>query len=97
MSLQEVRPKYPQYIMNPPQLYCAAAAAAAAGGSSDDVFVPNNYKQQLTLWNDQHLALGGQRYSSSSVTGCDDIHEINDDDDDECINENDLVLIKVTD
>lgn len=78
--------------MNPPQLYYASQG-------SDDVFVPTNYKQQLSLWNEQHLS---QRYSatglntsygSSGVNGCDEIHEL--DDDEECVGDNDIVLIKV--
>lgn len=80
-------PKYhQQYLMNPPQLYYVNQ-----GG--DEVFVPNNYKQQLTLWNEQHLS---QRYTSvlgSGVNGCDEIHELADEED--CLSENDIVLIKV--
>lgn len=79
--------------MNPPQLYYASQG-------SDDVFVPTNYKQQLSLWNEQHL---NQRYSqqglnvsfssASGVNGCDEIHELIDEE--ECVGENDIVLIKV--
>lgn len=82
--------------MNPPQLYYASQAI------NDDVFVPANYKQQLSLWNEQHLA--GSRYStasgvlntsygSSGVNGCDEICEMPDDE--ELMGENDIVLIKV--
>lgn len=97
--------------MNPPQLYYV-------NQNEDDIFVPNNYKQQLTLWNEHHLNQGlTQRYSllntstsstmnsncshissssSSAINGCDEIHELDDDNEENCgAGENDIVLIKV--
>lgn len=91
--------------MNPPQLYYV-------NQDGDDIFVPNNYKQHLSLWNEHHLNNTQQqqgitqRYSMFNTTttagivnGCDEIHELGDDD----VNtnemngtgENDIVLIKV--
>ncbi|XP_063705294.1 uncharacterized protein LOC134834512 isoform X1 [Culicoides brevitarsis] len=101
LNLQEIQqhqqiyqqPKTPkftqsQYIMNPPQLYYV-------NQDGDDIFVPNNYKQHLTLWNEQHLGNGSagltQRYSmfnnattsAGIVNGCDEIHELPDPDNDD--------------
>lgn len=89
--------------MNPPQLYYV-------NQDGDDIFVPNNYKQHLSLWNEHHLnnTTQGltQRYSMFNTTtagivnGCDEIHELGDEDDDNTnelngTGENDIVLIKV--
>lgn len=89
--------------MNPPQLYYV-------NQDGDDIFVPNNYKQHLSLWNEHHLnnAQGlTQRYSMFNATtttagivnGCDEIHELGDDDENthemNGTGENDIVLIKV--
>uniref|UniRef100_A0A336M3Z6 CSON008316 protein n=1 Tax=Culicoides sonorensis TaxID=179676 RepID=A0A336M3Z6_CULSO len=95
-----------QYIMNPPQLYYV-------NQDGDDIFVPNNYKQHLSLWNEHHLNSSGgnqgltQRYSMFNTTtssvgivnGCDEIHELGEDDNDlielNGTGENDIVLIKL--
>lgn len=103
LSQQQTPHKYTQsqYIMNPPQLYYV-------NQDGDDIFVPNNYKQHLSLWNEHHLNNTQgltQRYSMFNTTtagivnGCDEIHELGDDDENlhemNGTGENDIVLIKV--